>query len=444
MYPEMLYNSQLPKDPLTFDCYPHGKSQFELYEDDGVTRKYQQGESARQLITMQAPEGKAGDVSITIGKSVGQFDGKLESRIYEILLHTPYKPTAVSMNGEPVAEWSYDAENRGGTVSIRLPRVSTDDEVQLLVDIDENLPMPETIPYPIPEITPELDATEFVIVASSENNGAPIGNAFDGTPETIWHSNYGKKNPGAHPYTVDIDLGILRAINGFTYLPRQVGTNGRIADYELYIGRTAETLGKPIHTGTFENSTDLQSIAFAPTWGKVVRLKILNSANGKVHATAAEFELKQDLNAPALADEIVYLSDLTPTSEKGEWKKDRSIGGKTITVNEQPYEKGIGAKSGSELVYALDGSWDRLSGHVGVDDEVGDAGSIMFRVYGDGKLLFESPRQTGVSIKQLMDLSILGIKELRLVLLDLGDGSENDHGDWVDAKLIKKGIFYEN
>ena len=38
-----------------------------------------------------------------------------------------------------------------------------------------------------------------------------------------------------------------------------------------------------------------------------------------------------------------------------------------------------------------------------------------------------------------MDLSILGVKELRLELLDLGDGSENDHGDWVDAKLVKKG-----
>ena len=46
---------------------------------------------------------------------------------------------------------------------------------------------------------------------------------------------------------------------------------------------------------------------------------------------------------------------------------------------------------------------------------------------------------SGKSNKQLMDLSILGVKELRLELLDLGDGSENDHGDWVDAKLVKKG-----
>ena len=74
-----------------------------------------------------------------------------------------------------------------------------------------------------------------------------------------------------------------------------------------------------------------------------------------------------------------------------------------------------------------------------MDDEVGDGGSVMFRVFADGKLVFESPNQTGKSIKQLMDLNIKGVKKLRLVLLDGGDGSKNDHGDWVDAKLILKG-----
>jgi hypothetical protein len=74
-----------------------------------------------------------------------------------------------------------------------------------------------------------------------------------------------------------------------------------------------------------------------------------------------------------------------------------------------------------------------------MDDEVGSKGSVMFRVYGDGKLLFESPEMDGNNIKQLMDLDILGVKELKLKVLDLGDGSENDHADWVDVKLIRKG-----
>ena len=57
----------------------------------------------------------------------------------------------------------------------------------------------------------------------------------------------------------------------------------------------------------------------------------------------------------------------------------------------------------------------------------------------DGKLVFESPNQTGKSVKQLMDLNVKGVKTLRLVLLDGGDGSKDDHGDWIDARLILKG-----
>ena len=34
MYPEMLYSTQKPKDVVTFDVYPYGKSSFEMYEED--------------------------------------------------------------------------------------------------------------------------------------------------------------------------------------------------------------------------------------------------------------------------------------------------------------------------------------------------------------------------------------------------------------------------
>jgi len=437
MYPEMLYNGEKPKDPLTFDCYPYGKSQFELYEDDGVTRRYQDGEFAKQLITMDAPEGVSGDITVTIGSSVGEFDGKLTNRTYRLQIHTPYKPSVVLMAGSPVP-WTYDAEERSGILYVNPPSMSTDAQAEIVVKIKSGLPVPEANPYPVPEVTPDLDPAEFIITASSANGGSPISRAFDGTPETIWHSKYGK-NGDKPPYTVNIDLGALRALNGFSYLPRRLGTNGRIAEYELYAGRTAETFGEPIYSGKFVNSTNLQTVTFPTVWVRTVQLKILSEVNGNDFASAAEFELKQDLEAAPLADEVVYLSDLNPDSQKGSWKKDLSAGGKAINVNGESYKKGIGAISGSELVYKLDGSWDRLSGHVGMDDEVGDGGSVMFRVYGDGKLLFESPEMNGKNIKQLMALDIRGVKELKLVLLDLGDGSENDHGDWVDAKLIRNG-----
>jgi hypothetical protein len=454
MYPEMLYNNQKPKDPLTFDIYPYGQSEFEMYEDDGITRKYQQGEFTKQHVKVKAPEGIAGDIEVTVGKSMGDFDGRLKSRVYQFEIHSELRPVSIHLGdkkmleltepnayGAAVAGWYYDKDDRRGIAHIKLARVSTDEEVKLHLDIDETLQIAASPDYPIPEVTPELDRSEFTVTTNSQQ-GRCINNAFDGTPETNWHSNY-SKNPGddvtEHPYIVDIGLNGLYAVNGFQYMARENLGNGAIKDFEIYVSRTKDDFGEPVYKGAFEKIKEMQTVNFPAVWGEFVRIKILSEIHGNKFASAAEFNVTRDMNAPPLADEVVYLSDIKPTSAKGSCKNDTSIGGKIITVNGQIYDKGIGVKANSELVYQIDGSFDRLSGHVGMDDEVGDKGSVMFRVYADGKLVFESPEMTGKNIKQLMELKIKGIKELRLVLLDLGDGTKNDHGDWVEARLIRNG-----
>lgn len=455
MYPEMLYNDQKPKDPLTFDIYPHHQSHFILYEDDGSTREYQNGKFAKQLITVSAPGNhQAGDIEIRMGGLVGDFDGKLDTRIYQFQVHCEAKPESITLDGQPILElsepaafdsaisaWYFDPDERRGLIHVKLRRMPTEQSATLKLKIDENLKIAPSPPYPIPEILPEVDKTLIVVTASSQQNNNPITNAFDGTPETIWHSNYGKTDPGKYPYDVDIDLGSLYPVNGFHYLPRQPAGNGMIKGYEIYLSRSQGQFGEVVAKGEFDKGNELQKISFPTVWSEYMRLRFVSARQGPdhPHATASEFDISIDLEAPALKDEIAYLSDLKPASSKGQFKNDLSFGGKPIVVNGQKYDKGIGALSGSEIIYQLDGSWDKLSGHVGIDDEVGDAGTVMFRVYADGKLVFESPEQTGKSIKQLMELQIKGIKELKLVLLDLGDGSDGDHGDWIDARLIRNG-----
>ncbi len=455
MYPEMLYNNQKPKDPLTFDIYPYGDSEFQMYEDDGLTRKYQKGQFATQRIKSSAPKGTAGDITITVGKSIGEFDGKLESRVYQFMIHTELKPKSIVINGnETVLElhdkaahngseqsWYYDKDDKRGVVYVRLFRRSTSEDIKMVLDIDENGVIEPSPAYPVPVITPELDPTEFTVTTNSQQ-GTTLNNAFDGTPETFWHSNYNKKDKKSakiHPYIVDIKLNGLYAVNGFDYLARQGGGNGLIKDYEIYVSRNPDDMGKPVAKGSYVKGDQLQSVNFPVVWGEYVRFVALSGINGNKFAAAAEFSVRRSLTEPKLADKVQYLSDMKPVSAKGEYKNDKSVSGKTISVNEQTYKKGIGVKANSELVYKIDGTWDTLYGHVGLDDEIGDGGSAMFRVYVDGNLLFESPKQNGQSIKQLMNINIKGAKELKLVLVDCGDGNTNDHGDWVDAKLILKG-----
>jgi alpha-glucosidase (family GH31 glycosyl hydrolase) len=448
MYPEMLYNDQKPKDPLTFDIYPWGESTFELYEDDGVTRRYQQGESARQRVTVKAPEGRSGDITITVGASEGAFEGKLATRVYEFQVHTPLKPASVELDGQKLLElanpgafancvsaWTYVPDEKRGLVRIRLPRLSTSKALTVRLAQDGGRAWPASEPYPAPVATPGLDKSLFTAKASSSHEGTGIQNAFDGTAETYWHSEY-RGDGVALPVTVDIALNGLYAVDGFRYLPRQKGENGMIKDYEIYVGRSPENLGAPVAKGSFARSREFQTVAFPATWGEFVRLRILSEQNGKPFASAAEFDITRDLKAAPLSDQVSYLSALAPASTTGPFARDLGAAGAPLKVNGQTWAKGLGVKAGTELVYKLDGSWDRLCGHVGVDG--GGAGKVVFRVFADGKAIFESPVMGAENVKQLMELNIKGVRELRLTLSAAGTG-EPANGDWIDAKLVRKG-----
>ncbi len=139
-----------------------------------------------------------------------------------------------------------------------------------------------------------------------------------------------------------------------------------------------------------------------------------------------------------------YLSDVTYTSATNSWgpiEKDRSNGeqgagdGRPLTLNGQTYTKGLGVHAHSELVYTLTTPCTAFTASVGVDDEVGSRGSVIFQVYGDGRLLYDSGRLTGASPTQAVQVDLSGVGTLRLVVTDGGDNIDYDHADWADAKV---------
>ena len=78
----------------------------------------------------------------------------------------------------------------------------------------------------------------------------------------------------------------------------------------------------------------------------------------------------------------------------------------------------------------------RFKASVGVDDEMsGSDGSIEFEVYAGATKVFDSGVMTAASATQLVDVSIAGASELRLVITDGGDDVDYDHGDWADARI---------
>jgi alpha-galactosidase len=101
-----------------------------------------------------------------------------------------------------------------------------------------------------------------------------------------------------------------------------------------------------------------------------------------------------------------YVSDQHLHSADNGWEqveRDRSNGetgpydGHTITLNGVTYAKGIGVHAPSSLQCYLGGNVSRVASDIGVDDEAGTNGSVVFRVWDGGTLLYDSGVMTGAS-----------------------------------------------
>jgi hypothetical protein len=139
-----------------------------------------------------------------------------------------------------------------------------------------------------------------------------------------------------------------------------------------------------------------------------------------------------------------YLSDLTLTVIGNGWgpvERDRSNGdaaagdGVPLTLNGVTYAKGLGVHAPSEVRYGLNGACTAFSAMVGVDDEVGAAGSVVFQVWIDGVKRYDSGVVTGVSAARSVYVSVTGATQMSLIVTDGGDDASYDHSDWADAQV---------
>ena len=144
-----------------------------------------------------------------------------------------------------------------------------------------------------------------------------------------------------------------------------------------------------------------------------------------------------------------YVSDLIPTFASNGWgpmEKDMSNGerpagdGQTITLNSITYTKGLGVHAASDVRYNLGGKCTVFIADIGVDDEVGSNGSVVFQVYADGIEKYDSGMMTGSSATKYVDIDVTGANELQLVVNDSGDGKSYDHADWADAYVLCSGV----
>ncbi|OLV15597.1 NPCBM/NEW2 domain-containing protein [Deinococcus marmoris] len=110
--------------------------------------------------------------------------------------------------------------------------------------------------------------------------------------------------------------------------------------------------------------------------------------------------------------------------------------GRMMAVNGKKYDSGFGVHANSSITFNLGGKCKRFISDVGIDDEVGNQGSVVFQVFADGVKVFDSGRMTGADAAKTVNVDVSGRSELKLVVGDAGDNNYYDHADWGGAVLV--------
>jgi len=144
----------------------------------------------------------------------------------------------------------------------------------------------ETMP---PEgLIPRADWKVARVSSESSSSGDLAQCAFDGDPDTFWHTRFKGELP-THPHELVIDLGQGRTIRGMRYLARQDGGwNGALERCELQASASADAFNGPIRALSFAKSKAAQERTFEPVTGRYVRLRVLSEVNGGPWASIAE------------------------------------------------------------------------------------------------------------------------------------------------------------
>lgn len=150
-------------------------------------------------------------------------------------------------------------------------------------------------------------------------------------------------------------------------------------------------------------------------------------------------------NLPLITKKPVLLTRFTPyISQQGYGTRQTNMPANSflgfnkwspLSVQYSFFRKGIGTHAPSWIDYDIGGHFSRFTANYGIDTQAGGAGTAVFEIYGDGKLLFQSEKIGRYDYPRYADIDITGVKKLGLVTTDAGDGKNDDHTDWLNPIL---------
>jgi alpha-galactosidase len=186
------------------------------------------------------------------------------------------------------------------------------------------------------------------------------------------------------------------------------------------------------------------AVSLTELWSKQELGEFHDSYTAKNVAPHASLMLKATGIEPNLPAGRTYLSDLTwlyGANGLGPVERDQTNGnaaagdGEPIEMSGQGYEKGLGIQAPASVLFRLGKACSRFTATIGATDDIAAGTSVVFRVYGDDELLYESPTMTNQSTPEKIDVSVEGKYRLKLFASNAGTVGSGDRVVWADAQV---------
>lgn len=151
-------------------------------------------------------------------------------------------------------------------------------------------------------------------------------------------------------------------------------------------------------------------------------------------------------NLPLIRKQPISLTKLTPfrhSQAYGQLTTNMPVNAKQsdsktwdrLSVQYMFYAKGLGTHAHSTILYDVGKRFRTFSTDMGIDTEAGSKASVVFSIFGDNTLLFQSGVMKRYDYPIHADVDMRGVSTLTLVVTDAGDGNIDDHADWVHPLL---------
>ena len=142
---------------------------------------------------------------------------------------------------------------------------------------------------------------------------------------------------------------------------------------------------------------------------------------------------------------VTYLSDLRAAGDRHvpflelpwPYRTDRNVAAGRLRSGGRLYLKGLGVHSASRLTYRLDKPYRRFDVELAIDDLTAGRGSVRFRVFVDGRVRHTSDTIRGGAAPVPVSVDVTGAKRLDLVVDFADRADEQDHANWLDARLVR-------